>query len=761
MQKNQKRLLNLHFMKHDQLLTNRFNRIVRALKLAAFISASALAAAACSTTRVLEDGQYRLAKNKVEITNDKKFSTKELESYIKQKSNSYLIFGWNPFLNLYNWSGKSGRKGVGKMIRKIGVPPVIYQPELVESSAKNIRRHLEYAGYYDSKVESNVTVRGRKVNVIYSVTLGKRFRIGKISYTLPEGQFRKDFYADTSDISVKSGDYLSEEALEKESERSAAYFRREGYYGFTKNYYSFEADTLQSRDTADLRMIIREYTRNQGPESAQPLHKHTIGNVVISYDKDLKFNGKVLRDLNTVKPGSIYDERDVNNTYSRFSSLRLFSGVSVQMTQRDSNIVDCDINLTRSRLQGFKVDLEGSTNSTGLIGISPQLSYYHKNIFHGGQWLNLSFLGNFQFKSNDRNIRSNETGVSAGLSIPGFLGLPNSLFQGPSIPRTEINASYNYQDRPEYTRNIISTSYGYSGSLAGGHFFYQFYPLQAKIVRLYNLDGNFFKTLSGNPFMRDAYQNHFDVGSGATAYYTTSADATSSKKSFEYVRLQTDASGNVLSLFKNGMKTDEYGSRLIWGTPFSQYVRSELTLGMTTVFGRNDDQSIAVRLLGGFGYAYGNSSAIPFEKQFYSGGANSMRGWQARALGPGRSVKDTTFLIPSQTGDMKLEANVEYRFPMFWKLDGALFTDVGNIWTLQESGKDSNGSSKFNIHDFPASLAANWGLGLRLDLSFLILRIDLGIKLYDPSLETDRWFAPDSWLRKNSYAVHFGVGYPF
>ena len=171
--------------------------------------------------------------------------------------------------------------------------------------------------------------------------------------------------------------------------------------------------------------------------------------------------------------------------------MRMFSGVNVSLNPRDSGIVDCDINLTRSRMQGFKVNMEGSTNSTGLIGISPQLNYYHKNIFHGAQWLNLGFLGNFQFKYDDRSVKSNEFGVSAGLSFPEFLGLPNSIFKGPSVPRTEINASYNYQNRPEYTRNMISTSYGYSGSLRNGKSFYQFYPIQAKIVRLTNLDTNF------------------------------------------------------------------------------------------------------------------------------------------------------------------------------------------------------------------------------------------------------------------------------
>ncbi len=714
----------------------------------------------CSTTRVLEDGQYRLAANRVQVSNDRGFNPKEIESYIKQKPNSYIIFGWNPFLNLYNWSGRDPDKAVNRFLRKIGTAPVVYQPSQVESSTDNIKRHLEYLGYYGSDVRSDVRVKGRKVDVTYTVSLGKRYRIGDVTYSVPEGEFKDDFYADTAHISVKPGDFLSEDALEKETERSAAVFRRKGYFGFTKNYFSFEADTIHSAGVADLLMTVREHTRNQPSEQARPHRKYSFGDVAISHDKDLRFNDRVLKDMCTIRPGDLYDERQVNTTYSRLSALKLFSGVNIALNPRDSGIVDCDISLSRSRMQGFKINLEGSTNSTGLIGTSPQLSYYHKNIFHGGQWLNLGFLGNFQFKYNDRNVKSNEFGVSAGLSFPKFLGLPNSTFRGPSVPRTEINASYNYQNRPEYTRNMISTSFGYSGQLRGGRFFYQFYPIQAKIVRLTDLDQSFYTTLTGNPFMRDAYQNHFDVGSGLVAYYTTST-ALTPKETYEYVRLQLDASGNVLSLFNGIMKSDGYGSRLIWNTPYSQYLRTELTLGKTFVFGKNGGQALAMRFLGGVGYAYGNSSTIPFEKQFYSGGAGSMRGWQARALGPGGSKADTTFVIPSQTGDVRLEANLEYRFPMFWKLNGAVFTDVGNIWTLKKNDGDDGSRAHFALRNLASGLAADWGLGLRIDLNFLILRLDMGMKLYDPSRDTARWRAPSHWLEKDGYSIHFGVGHPF
>lgn len=713
----------------------------------------------CSTTRVLEDGQYRLAKNSVEVTNDKKFNPKEIEKYIQQKSNSYILFGWNPFLNIYNWSGKNSDGFASNLFRKIGEAPVVYNPSQVEASIENIKRHLEYLGYYNSQVDSDVKVNRRNVDVTYNVTLGKRFKIDEITFSIPEGEFSKDFFADTANLSFKKGDYLSESVLEQETERSAAWMRRNGWFGFTKNYYSFEADTLERRDTANLLMMIKEYTRNQSPDNARPFHKYTFGHVDMTWDRDLVFNRRVLRNMNTIVPGEIYDEEEVNTTYSRLSALKLFNSVNVSLNPRDSlDIVDCDISLTRSRMQGFKVNLEGSTNSNGLVGVSPQLSYFHKNIFHGGQWLNLSFLGNFQFKSSDRRVRSEEFGVSGSISFPKTLGLPNTLFTGPNIPRTEVSASFTYQNRPEYTRNMISTSFGYTGSFSRNRFSYQFFPVQAKIVRLDHLDPAFYNTLAGNPFMRDAYQNHFDLGSSVMLYYTSCPDLVP-RVSYQYVRFQLDASGNVLSLFNKSMKRDQYGSRMIWGTPYSQYLRSEVTYGRTAVLGKNGNRAIALRVLGGIGHAYGNSVTMPFEKQFYSGGANSMRGWQARTLGPGRASTDTSFVIPSQTGDVKLEVNLEYRFPLFWKLYGALFTDIGNVWTLKatEDAKDS----QFRFDDFQNSMASDIGFGIRMDLNFLILRLDLGMKTYDPSKGENAYYDVSEWLSKDSYAIHFGVGYPF
>lgn len=713
-------------------------------------------AASCSSTRMLKDGQYMLVDNKITVTNDDDFDVEGLEAYLRQLPNYFFIFHWNPFINVYNWqNGKDGPWD--KFVKRIGTEPVIYDSSKVEESVENISNRLEYLGYYGSVVESRLRLKEKKVFVHYDVTLGKRFPIHDLIVNIPEGgTFPADFAEDSAACLIRPGDYLSEDILEKETVRSTEVMNRKGYYAFNKHNFFFEADTLTIPGKAILSMDIREYTRNESPDTWTPIRKFYFNDVNISYPATMKIRPKVLKELNMIVPGDVYSTETVNNTYTRLASLRMFSSVNIGITQVDTNKIDCNINLSQSKLQGFKVNLEASSNSTGLFGISPQLSYYHKNIFHGGEWLNLSFMGNFQFKFND-DIRSNEFGISTGLSFPRFLLLPYKYFRQ-AVPRTEINLSYNYQNRPEYTRNIISTSYGYNGNVYN-KFFYQVYPIQLNIVKLFDMDENFFKNMENDPFFRNAYQNHFDLGLGGTLYYTTNPEATP-KSTYHYARLQLDVAGNILSAFNGLMHTDSNGARMIWNTPYSQFVRGELTLGHTWIWDNGFRHSLATRFIAGLGYAYGNSSALPFEKHFYAGGSNSMRGWQARTVGPGTAPMDDSFIIPNQTGDMRLEANIEYRFNLFWNFYGAAFIDAGNVWTLAHDQSEDSEMSQFRWSTFGKSVAANWGVGLRLDLDFLLLRLDLGLKVHDPAREQS-WVGPDHWFLRNGYALHFGVGYPF
>ena len=704
----------------------------------------------CSTTRILKEGEYRLERNEIAVTNaDPDFKPSAVSQYIKQQSASTLLFGWTPGLSIYNWSRGTG-KGLDKLWEKLGTAPVVFNPALVESSKTNIANRLEYLGYYASKVDAEVTRSGRLATVKYLITLGERRRVDSLWFDLPADSpdFIGSFKADSASMLVQPGSWLSESLLEQESVRSASKMRNLGFYDFNKNNYFFVADTLRP-DRTVLCYSVKGYTRNETPEDSAPISRYRFGDVTISHSASVPFREQVLRRMNLIQPGDTYSEDIVNTTYNRFSALKVFSGVALQMTPSDSATVDCRINLTESNLQGFKINGETSLSSSGLIGLSPQLSWYHKNIFHGGEWLNVGFTGNFQFRPSD-NVHATELGVTSSLSLPRFVGLSTKHFRGSEIPRTEITAAWNYHNRPEYTRVLSTVNFGYTWQRSD--FFYQIIPFRAKYIILMKTDPVFEQALERNPFMRDSYKSHLDAGVGGIVYHATCTDLVP-KIPWHYERLSFDVSGNLLSLAGRWLPTDASGQRLIFGSPFTQYVRGELTLGRTWQVGNGEKTSmLASRIDLGAGYAYGNSSALPFEEQFYCGGSASMRGWQARSLGPGSSPMNTEFSIPSQSGDFKFEADLEYRFGIVSILEGALFAEAGNVWTLRD----------FSDENFFRTIAADWGVGLRVNLNFIVARLDLGLKLYDPCRASGaRWLTPYAWWNDGGAALHFGVGYPF
>lgn len=733
----------------------------------------------CSTVKVVPDGSFRLKENKVIIANHSQYpnyQASDIQPYIKQKPNSYFIGKWNPFIYVYNWSnGKNN--GWDRFVKKVGQAPVIFDPEQVDKSKDNMNIHLNFLGYYGSSIVDSLYAEKKKATVIYEVTLGKQFPIKKINYIIRDSLLRDKYLSDTLNSLIKRGLPLSEKLLESESERAAAIFRDDGFYGFSKNYFFFKADTLSIRDSAILEVRIENYTRNELERDAKPHKRFYIGKVtlypvsdvvryraslgknakqildtlryndiIILYDKKLKMRPGVLENMNRVIPGSLYRESVVDNTYQRLSNLRVYNSINVSIDQVASDTVDCNIKLIPSKVQGYKLNLEASTNSTGLIGISPVVSYYNRNIFRGGEWLSLSLMGNFQFAVKD-TIRSTEFGASMGISFPTFLFLPDKIFNK-MIPRTDLNFAYNYQKRPEYTRNMITAQFGYSWNSLSKKWFYQINPLRFNIVKMSNMSSSFYEKIK-NPFVRDSYRDHFDFGGSYTFSFLTDPSINPKVSNFK-ANLQFDVAGNLISAFNKVMPTDTSNYHTIWGSPYSQYVRAELSLVYTWKFGKNNNSAIAVRGLAGAGFAYGNSTSLPFEKMFWAGGANSLRGWQARSIGPGISEVDTTFSIPNQNGDMRFEANVEFRFPLFWLLRGAVFFDAGNVWLKHELSPKNN---------FLKGIAFNTGLGLRLDIQFVVIRFDWGIKLHDPS--TSSWKNFDSWFKRGGSAFQFGIGYPF
>ena len=716
-------------------------------------------AAGCSTTKMLAEDELRLAENKVVITNGPAYNPSNLTPYIKQKSNHYVFGKWHPGLYIYNWQNGKG-KGWDRFCQKIGQAPVVFEEGLVNQSIKSMVDHLTYQGYYNSMIEAHTTVKNGTARVEYDVTLGKQFPIRDIEYVVKDTTLAGLMATDSSNFTVNVGDYLSEENLEKESERLAGHFRNNGYWGFSKNYFFFYADTSTHRDEADLIVKLENYTRNENEEAAREHRQYTIGNVALMPQPGMRVRSKFLQNLNQLKPGDLYSEEKINREYDRYASIPLFSSVNMMLRESDydSTAVDCRILLQQARLQALKLNLEGSFNSTGLFGVTPALSYSHKNLFGGGEVFTLGFRGNFQFMFNDPT-RAIELSVNTGLKIPWY---PDFILRMPFVnqPQMDINFAYSFQNRPEYTRNIVTGVYGFNWNI-GKKFYFQFHPAQLSVVNTTRLDSTFMARLV-DPYLKNSFRSHFDLGGTGTFYFSTNTKV-NPKVTYFYTRFQYDVSGNLMSLLgKTGIfKKGERNEDLIFGIPYSQYVRAEMQAVGTFRIGDVGQYALAVRALAGAGFAYGNSVSLPFEKLFYAGGASSMRGWRARSVGPGMAPRDTSFAIANQSGDMHLEANVEMRFPLFWKLEGAVFADIGNVWNIGADdldGQSRDPRSLFSFKNLFRSTAMDVGLGARVDFGMVLIRFDLGLKVYDPYKQ--EFMGINDWVQGN-YAFHFGIGYPF
>jgi len=716
-------------------------------------------AAGCSTTKMLSEDELRLSENKVVITNSSTYNPSSLAPYIKQKSNYYVIGKWHPALYIYNWQNGKG-KGWDRFCQKIGQAPVVFDETLIDKSVTSMLDHLTYQGYYNSHIDTRTEVKKQTARVEYDVTLGKQFPIRSIDYQVKDSTLASLMAADTSNYTVLPGDFLSEEKLEKESERFTKLFRNNGYWGFSKNYFFFYADTTTHRDEADLIVKIENYTRNESEDAAREHRQYTIGNVALVPQPGMRIRQKFLQNLNQLKPGELYSEEKINREYDRYSSIPLFSSVNMMLreSETDSTAVDCRVMLQQARLQALKLNLEGSFNSTGLFGVTPSLSYSHKNIFGGGEVLSLGFRGNFQFMFRSPT-RATELAVNAGLKIPWY---PDFILRMPfiNLPQMDINFTYNFQNRPEYTRNIVTGAYGFNWNIAK-KFYYQFKPIQLSAVSATRLDSTFIAGIR-DPYLKNSFRSHLDLGGSGTFYFSTNTSV-NPKVTYFYTRFQYDMSGNLMRLLgKTGMfKKGESGEDLIAGIPYAQYIRGELQAVGTFRLGEVGQYALAVRALAGMGFAYGNSVSLPFEKLFYAGGASSMRGWRARAVGPGMAPRDTSFAIANQSGDMHLEANVEMRFPLFWKLEGAVFADIGNVWNIDADGLDGqtrDPRSLFSFKNLFRSTAMDVGLGARLDFGMVLIRFDMGLVVYDPYKQ--EFMGINDWFKGN-YAFHFGIGYPF
>ena len=429
---------------------------------------------------------------------------------------------------------------------------------------------------------------------------------------------------------------------------------------------------------------------------------------------------------------------------------------SILLNYTRERYLDCNIFCTPSLKQSIKAELEGSTTSS-FYGLKAILGYQNRNIFRGAELLEITGTVGYEYMKAPDALRRDalELGVSAGLSFPRFLLLRTSGLNRINTPKTRFEISYNYQNRPYYRRDLSSIVWSYSWrNFSNSSFVVR--PISINWVNVGYINEDYFNSLQ-NEYLKRSYESQLIVGlSGSYTYNNPRAESSLNQT---LIRINAELAGNTVDalahLFAKPVAGESYYNLL--GIRYSQYFRADINASQRIMLG--EKCAIAGRLYAGFGVAYGNSQAIPFDRMFYAGGSNSMRGWAPRTLGPGSSPLPENVVYPTQLGDMKLEANLEFRFPIWGMFHGATFLDLGNIWYMGHNGVEYPDSSVFHFKDFYKQLGFNTGIGIRLDIKFAILRLDWGIQLHNPNKPVgERWIHNFKW--KNT-SLNFGVGYPF
>ena len=761
---------------------------------------------ACNVTALIPSNEHLLQRVKIEedksAPRHERIKADDVTRYLRQKPNKKFL-GTDFYAWVYLMANPDKDNWWNNLKRKMGEKPVFFNERETKRSAANLKLYLETCGYYASDVtfEVDTTYRYKRAKVTYSLKQGKPYRISSISYDFRDPFLEPIVLPDTVNTLLHTGDIFDIAVLDEERERIALFLKDRGYYDFSVNNISYIADTLSGDQKVGVKMIIKQNLKGYNERGIAMYENNKVyrlnnisivprynaarakdqenyferfdstsykGLNVIFSGKQPKVRPKILREAIPLYHNDLYNYSKINTTYSNlmamgyFKSARIdFQPVQNSSTQAQENssregVLDCNIYCTPALQQSIKAELEASTTSS-FYGLTALVGYQNRNIFRGAEMLELTGTAGYEYMKapNSRKRHAMEFGVSASLSFPRFLLANYAISQNILVPKTKFELSYNYQDRPYYQRHLSSISWVYSWKNRSNSSFVV-RPIAINWVDVSYINEDYFNSLQ-NQYLKYSFQSQLIVA--VSGSYVFNKQYSQAPNNYTTVRANCELSGNLLNglvhLFSKPQPDKNY--REFLGIRYSQYVRADVSASHKIMFGKVT--ALAGRLYAGVAYAYGNSDAVPFDRLFYAGGSNSMRGWAPRTLGPGSTPAPTNVVYPTQLGDMKLEANLEFRFPIWDMFHGATFLDLGNIWYIGRKDGSYPESSVFRFNSFYKQLAFNTGIGLRLDIDFAILRLDWGIQLHNPNNpEGERWIHNFKW--KNT-SLNFGVGFPF
>ena len=772
------------------------NKIFRIFLLGIILSVSFFYA--CHPAKHVPEGDFLL--KKVDIKTDaKELNSEDLWRTVRQKPNRKTLSVFRFHLFVYNItnSGKE-RKLKSKVRDVVGEPPIIYDSYAKDHTEKTMSSFLETQGYYQSEIDSEVKFGKRTASVTYNIKTNEPHLISEINYNISDLSILNIIDNDLSNTLLKQGEKLNTEILQDERERLVRLMKTKGYYNFSINNIHYYVDTTKQNNKAHLTLAIRKSFSEERINALETFSKQIIKDVYIytNYNPEAAladfetyssgFDTLIIDGIHIISheshlikpniylqscfviPGELYNIRNVERTHSHFNNLRQFRLINIRMEIPETSLIynqeeylNCHIYLSPLVKQSYSLELEGM-NTSGNIGASGSITYNNRNLFKGAEILSVRgtiSLQSIRSQAEDagRFLNTFESGGELRLNIPKLM-LPffeSYEFSKNHNPKTQLSTSFSYQQRPDYTRGIGAATFGYIWK--GGrnsNFTHFFNPLELNLVKIYEFNP-LFKAEIDSLYIRYSYEDQLLTVISYDILFNN--QKIHRRDNFTYLWLNVETSGNLLNrIYKWTDQIPDGDSYKIMGVEFAQFMKADIDLRYYHIL--SDKQSLVYRGFLGAGIPYGNSTTgLPFIKKYFSGGANDLRAWQVRSLGPGSYDGGAGF---NQIGDMKLVLNLEYRFDIISFMEGALFLDAGNIWALDKN--DDRFGALFELDRFYKEIALGTGIGTRFDFSFFIIRFDFGIPLYDPKYpESDRWLRTFKDLKFRDLTLNFGIGYPF
>ena len=774
--------------------------IVRWITIALFLFLSS-----CTGTKFLKESESFYTGSKIHFdTQGKRIGRKraieaELQTLITPKPNNKVL-GMRPGVWFYFVAGEpKKKKGLRNFIRnKLGQPPVLLKDIAPEKTAKVLSGQLNNQGYFKSKVSAEVKTRKKESKVIYNVELMRPYRLDTIRYPQPRDSIYAAIIREVEAKSLlKPRQRYNLERMQAEQERIEEELENVGFYYFDDRYLIFQADSTVGKRKVNLDLKLEPGI----PQRAKRIYKFSNVNVYPNYsitqdslanmadttvingfnyiDSVHNFRPEIITRVINIKKGEIYSREAQQLTLSHLMGLGVFKFVNIKFSElhQDSSKLNANIYLTPLPKKSLRADAQVATKSNNFVGPGITGSFTNRNFLRGAELFELKLNAAYEVQISRQNqgpLNSFETGLESSLTIPRFISPIRIDYNSRKyLPKTIIKAGFNFQNRVNYYRlNSFNAGYGYIWKETADKS-HELYVADVNYVQTDKKSAAFDSLITANPVLANSFENQFIIGTRYSYTLNTQLrqdpmDQYEKRKYREhnfYFNANVDVAGNLLNFSQKTFNRSAEEPYELLGSPYSQFVKGDIDFRHYWQF--DEHTKLVSRIVMGAGYAYNNSSTLPYIKQFSIGGSNSIRAFQARSIGPGtynvwdHGSEKTLFI--DQRGDLKLEGNVEYRFDIIKSFKGALFVDAGNIWLIREDS--TRPGAKFESDTFLKQLAVGTGIGLRFDFSFFVLRLDTAFPIRKP-YESSPWVIKDIdfgsrvWRRDN-LVFNIAIGYPF